>query len=90
MSMYSPVISANCCPSVGDSAKNAFHSNPENTVFDAKRLIGRKMDDNELKRDIKHWPFGVVDKGGKPAIQINYKSETREFVSFSSCLTRST
>jgi molecular chaperone DnaK (HSP70) len=70
--------------SVGDSAKNAFHSNPENTVFDAKRLIGRKMDDNELKRDIKHWPFGVVDKAGKPTIQINYKSETREFVSFAS------
>ena len=67
--------------SVGDSAKNAFHSNPENTVFDAKRLIGRKMDDNELKRDMKHWPFSVVDKAGKPAIQINYKSETREFVS---------
>jgi len=64
---------------VGDSAKNAFHSNPENTVFDAKRLIGRKMDDNELKRDMKHWPFSVVDKAGKPAIQINYKSETREF-----------
>lgn len=41
--------------SVGDSAKNAFHSNPKNTVFDAKRLIGRKMDDLELKRDMKHW-----------------------------------
>lgn len=71
--------------SVGDSAKNAFHSNPENTVFDAKRLIGRKMDDIELKRDIKHWPFSVVDKAGKPAIQINYKSETREFVRLSMC-----
>ena len=41
--------------SVGDAAKNAFHSNPENTVFDAKRLIGRKMDDPEVKRDQKHW-----------------------------------
>ncbi|KAG2364006.1 heat shock protein 70 family [Suillus spraguei] len=64
---------------VGDSAKNAFHSNPTNTVFDAKRLIGRKMDDLELKRDIKHFPFGVVDKGGKPAISIGYKGETRQF-----------
>ncbi|KAG9311038.1 heat shock protein 70 family [Chiua virens] len=64
---------------VGDSAKNAFHSNPKNTVFDAKRLIGRKMGETELKRDIKHWPFNVVDKGGKPAIQISYKSEMREF-----------
>ena len=41
--------------SVGDSAKNAFHSNPENTVFDAKRLIGRKYDDPEVQRDMKHW-----------------------------------
>lgn len=77
----SPLILAHHFLSVGDSAKNAFHTNPKNTVFDAKRLIGRKMDDIELKRDIKHWPFDVVDKGGKPAIQINYKSETREFVS---------
>ena len=45
--------------SVGDAAKNAFHTNPENTVFDAKRLIGRKMDDPEVKRDQRHWrvPF---------------------------------
>ena len=41
--------------SVGDAAKNAFHSNPENTVFDAKRLIGRKTNDPETKRDQKHW-----------------------------------
>ncbi|KAG0702247.1 heat shock protein 70 family [Suillus ampliporus] len=63
----------------GDSAKNAFHSNPTNTVFDAKRLIGRKMDDLELKRDMKHWPFTIVDKGGKPAVSIDYKGETRQF-----------
>jgi molecular chaperone DnaK (HSP70) len=41
--------------SIGDSAKNAFHTNPTNTVFDAKRLIGRKMEEPELQRDIKHW-----------------------------------
>ncbi|EGO02855.1 hypothetical protein SERLA73DRAFT_176280 [Serpula lacrymans var. lacrymans S7.3] len=64
---------------VGDSAKNAFHSNPTNTVFDAKRLIGRKFDDTELKRDVKHWPFRVVDNGGKPAVSVDYKGETREF-----------
>ena len=40
---------------IGDSAKNAFHSNPVNTVFDAKRLIGRKIEEPELQRDIKHW-----------------------------------
>ncbi|KAF7375953.1 Heat shock protein 70 [Mycena sanguinolenta] len=42
---------------VGDSAKSAFHANPQNTIFDAKRLIGRQMDDANVKRDIKHWPF---------------------------------
>ncbi|KAF9238371.1 heat shock protein 70 family [Melanogaster broomeanus] len=65
---------------VGDSAKNAYHTNPQNTVFDAKRLIGRKMDEPEIKRDMKHWPFSVIDKGGKPAVQIAYKSDTREFM----------
>jgi len=40
---------------IGDSAKNAFHSNPTNTVFDAKRLIGRKIGEPDLQRDIKHW-----------------------------------
>ncbi|KXN92711.1 hypothetical protein AN958_06989 [Leucoagaricus sp. SymC.cos] len=64
---------------VGDSAKNAFHSNPTNTVFDAKRLIGRKTDDPELKRDIKHWPFKVTDKSGKPAIVVKHKGEDRSF-----------
>ena len=83
--LYVPVLhpfpfSAHNLSSVGDSAKNAFHTNPKNTVFDAKRLIGRKMETNELKRDMRHWPFDVVNKAGKPAIQINYKSGTREFV----------
>ncbi|KAJ6619031.1 heat shock protein 70 family [Mycena sp. CBHHK59/15] len=64
---------------VGDSAKNAFHSNPQNTVFDAKRLIGRKMDDKDMKRDLKHWPFKVQEKNGKPAITVAYKGEDRDF-----------
>lgn len=67
--------------SVGDSAKNAFHSNPENTVFDAKRLIGRKFDDPEVQRDMRHWPFKITSKGGKPTIQVKHKGELREFVS---------
>src|SRR6516162_9902394 len=67
--------------SVGDSAKNAFHSNPKNTVFDAKRLIGRKFDDKDIQRDIKHWPFDVREKNGKPVISVDYKSEKRDFVS---------
>ncbi|THU93826.1 heat shock protein 70 [Dendrothele bispora CBS 962.96] len=64
---------------VGDAAKNAFHSNPKNTVFDAKRLIGRKMDDPDIQRDIKHWPFDVKEKGGKPVISVEYKGEKRDF-----------
>ena len=66
--------------SVGDSAKNAFHSNPENTVFDAKRLIGRKFDDPEVKRDTRHWPFKLKDRGGKPTISVKYKNDDKEFV----------
>ncbi|KAH9856363.1 heat shock protein 70 [Lenzites betulinus] len=64
---------------VGDSAKNAFHSNPENTVFDAKRLIGRKFEEPDVQRDMKHWPFQVVNKGGKPIIKVQYRGDTREF-----------
>jgi heat shock protein 5 len=61
---------------VGDSAKNTFHSNLTNTVFNAKHLIGRKMDNLELKHDMRHFPFNIVDKGGKPAISIGYKGGT--------------
>ena len=73
--------------SVGDAAKNAFHSNPENTVFDAKRLIGRKFSEPEVQRDMKHWPFKVIDNKGKPVIQVKHRGELRDFVrSFSSPL----
>ncbi|KAI0789162.1 heat shock protein 70 [Abortiporus biennis] len=64
---------------VGDAAKNAYSSNPENTVFDAKRLIGRKVDDPEVKRDQKHWPFKIAKKNDRPVIQVNYKGEERQF-----------
>jgi molecular chaperone DnaK (HSP70) len=72
-----------CLPifsSVGDAAKNAFHSNPQNTVFDAKRLIGRKVNDADIAKDIKHWPFKVSEKGGKPVITVKYKGENKDFV----------
>jgi heat shock protein 5 len=62
------------------SAKNAFHSNPTNTVFDAKRLIGRRFDDKDVQRDIKHWPFAVRDRNSKPVISVDYKGEKRDFV----------
>ena len=64
---------------IGDAAKNQAAMNPSNTVFDAKRLIGRRFDDSEVQGDIKHFPFKVVNKGGKPNIQVEFKGETKVF-----------
>ncbi|KAI0745506.1 heat shock protein 70 [Earliella scabrosa] len=64
---------------VGDSAKNSFHANPQNTVFDAKRLIGRDFNDPQVQKDIKHWPFKVVERNGRPAIQVKHRGDTRDF-----------
>ncbi|CCF50554.1 hypothetical protein NDA11_001484 [Ustilago hordei] len=64
---------------IGDAAKNQVAMNPHNTVFDAKRLIGRKFDDAEVQSDMKHWPFEVVNTGGKPQIRIEYKGEKKVF-----------
>ena len=64
---------------IGDAAKNQSSMNPKNTVFDAKRLIGRQFSDKCVQNDIKNWPFSVVDKGGKPFIQVQYKGDTKDF-----------
>jgi heat shock protein 1/8 len=64
---------------IGDAAKNQVAMNPNNTVFDAKRLIGRKFEDATVQADMKHWPFKVVSEGGKPKIQVEYKNETKLF-----------
>lgn len=56
------------------------------SVFDAKRLIGRKFDDAEVQSDIKHFPFKVISKGGKPVVQVEYRGETKDFVSISLCI----
>lgn len=64
---------------IGDAAKNQAAMNPSNTIFDAKRLIGRKFDDQSVQNDIKHWPFKVVNKVGKPLIQVEYKGEVKQF-----------
>ena len=66
---------------IGDAAKNQVAMNPHNTVFDAKRLIGRKFSDPEVQADIKHFPFKVFSKYGKPYVQVEYRGETKEFVS---------
>lgn len=64
---------------IGDAAKNQVAMNPSNTVFDAKRLIGRRFDDPTVQSDMKHWPFSVTNQGGKPKIQVEYKGETKTF-----------
>jgi len=64
---------------IGDAAKNQVAMNPNNTVFDAKRLIGRRFEDTVVQADMKHWPFEVVSDGGKPKIQVDYKGETKTF-----------
>ena len=64
---------------IGDAAKNQSSMNPKNTIFDAKRLIGRQFSDKCVQNDIKNWPFSVVDKGGKPFIQVQYKGDTKDF-----------
>jgi len=55
---------------IGDAAKNQLTSNPENTVFDAKRLIGREWEDKTVQEDVKLFPFKVVPKNRKPYIQV--------------------
>ena len=65
---------------VGDAAKNQVARNPENTIFDAKRLIGRKFEDATVQKDMKLWPF-KVESGpeGKPKICVKYKGEYKQF-----------
>merc|ERR1711981_1149725 len=61
---------------IGDAAKNQVAMNPINTVFDAKRLIGRKFSDPAVQDDCKHWPFKVVPGAAeKPMIEVQYKGE---------------
>ncbi|KAH9625934.1 hypothetical protein KSS87_021877 [Heliosperma pusillum] len=65
---------------IGDAAKNQFAINPINTVFDVKRLIGRRFSDSSVQDDMKHWPFKVITgPGDKPMIVINYKGEDKQF-----------
>ena len=66
---------------VGDAAKNQITRNPTNTVFDAKRLIGRKFEDREVQEDIKLWPFKVVKdpKSDRPQVQITYQKQEKKF-----------
>ncbi|KAK3683467.1 heat shock protein 70 family [Podospora appendiculata] len=64
---------------IGDAAKNQVAMNPANTVFDAKRLIGRKFSDAEVQADMKHFPFTIVDRAGKPVVEVEFKGEKKQF-----------
>ena len=64
---------------IGDGAKNQCSMNPENTIYDAKRLIGRKFDDPVLQNEINGFPFEVVEDSGKPKINVTYKGESKTY-----------
>eukprot|EP00999_Lentomonas_sp_LEN2_P000194 NODE_118_length_2230_cov_150.488350_g95_i0.p1 GENE.NODE_118_length_2230_cov_150.488350_g95_i0~~NODE_118_length_2230_cov_150.488350_g95_i0.p1 ORF type:complete len:654 (-),score=252.39 NODE_118_length_2230_cov_150.488350_g95_i0:179-2140(-) len=66
---------------IGDAAKNQVAMNPRNTVFDAKRLIGRRFSDSSVQADKAHWPFKVeAGKDDKPMIVVQYKGEEKKFM----------
>ncbi|ANB12463.1 Hsp70 family ATPase KAR2 [Sugiyamaella lignohabitans] len=64
---------------VGDAAKNQASANTANTIFDIKRLIGLKYSDQTVQRDIKHFPYKVINKDGKPAVKVTYGGEEKTF-----------
>ncbi|KAJ5646635.1 Heat shock protein 70 family [Penicillium lividum] len=64
---------------VGDAAKNQYAANPTRTVFDVKRLIGRKFDDKVTQQDAKNFPFKVVNKDGKPNVKVEVNKVAKVF-----------
>ena len=64
---------------IGDAAKNQLTTNPENTVFDAKRLIGREWSDQTVQDDLKYFPFKVIEKNSKPHIQVSTSQGSKTF-----------
>ena len=64
---------------IGDAAKNQVAMNPENSIFDAKRLIGRRFDDATVQSDMKQWPFKVENSSGKPKLSVKHKGERKSF-----------
>ena len=64
---------------IGDAAKNQLTTNPENTIYDAKRMIGRTWDDSAVQQDIKTFPFITRNKNKKPHVEVNVKGEAKLF-----------
>jgi heat shock protein 5 len=64
---------------IGDAAKNQAANNPENTIFDVKRLVGRSIDDKNVQKDMKLFPFHITDKDGRPFIQVQVGGKSKQF-----------
>ncbi|CAI0454280.1 unnamed protein product [Linum tenue] len=64
---------------IGEAAKNQATLNPRGTIFDVKRLIGKKFDDPEVQRDLKYLPYPVVERDGKPCVQVEVNGEMKTF-----------
>nr|XP_018911048.1 PREDICTED: heat shock protein 70 B2-like [Bemisia tabaci] len=64
---------------IGDTAKMQAPINPKNTIFDVKRLIGRKFDDPLVQADMKHWPFTVINDAGNPKVRVEYQGVEQVF-----------
>ena len=64
---------------VGDAAKSSVSSNPLNTVYDAKRLMGKKFNDSTVQSDMKHFTYNVINKDTKPYIEVQFKGEKKVF-----------
>eukprot|EP00049_Salpingoeca_infusionum_P020653 m.364723 g.364723 ORF g.364723 m.364723 type:complete len:590 (+) comp28271_c0_seq1:247-2016(+) len=70
---------------IGDLAQGQSTANPTNTVFSAKRFIGRKFTDQAVQDDMRHWPFAVVDADGRPKVQVACKGEVKQFCAQEIC-----
>ncbi|CAG8684055.1 3613_t:CDS:2, partial [Acaulospora morrowiae] len=66
-------------PVIGDNAKNQISTNLYNTIYDAKRLIGRQFWDPKVQSNIKYWPFKVINKNGRPYIQATHRGKIKQF-----------
>lgn len=64
---------------IGDTAKNQVALNTKNSIFDVKRLIGRKFDDPIVQNDMKQWPFKVIEVDSRPKLEVTFKNETKKF-----------
>ena len=64
---------------IGDAAKDQLPMNTPNTIFDAKRLIGRRFHDPDVQADMQHWPFKVIDQDTKPVVEVGFKGATKHF-----------